>query len=489
MSPVPLGCVVIVAISITAIATARPAICFAADMPSNEEIFGWITDLCRHPHRRPGTDFGHEAERYMLEKFKSFGLSQCRLEPIEITVWTPDRWELAVNTSEGEVRLPCFFVPYTEFTTPAGVEAQLLYIGDGEGAQDASHDVKGKIVVADMRFGTIPIDALRAIAHLTYDPGNTLPQGGNKLAPWFRTNWDATYGVAGREGAAGFIGILADMYGNTNAYYAPYDGVMKPVPGLYLGKNDGGRLRRMLASATIPLRGRLTLSGTKSQGTTNNVVGTIPGKTDETIVIGSHHDGPFVGGTEDASGVAVVLALAHYFSRFPPKSMEKTLVFVGSAGHFYGSIGTDTFIERHRDDILKRTVAEVHVEHIAREFEVKDDEIVPTGLTEIGVVFVSDHPALIEHTKEVIVKRQLDRTMVLPGKSFLGDTPPTDASAYFGEGVPTISYISGPIYLLDENDTLDKVAVDMLQPVTSVLADIITKLDEMSGKVLGRGGD
>jgi len=460
--------------------------CSAAEMSSSEEIFGWVRDLCRHPHRRPGTDFGHEAEQYILDKFTSFGLSECRLEPIAITLWTPDKWELTVSTDAATVRIPCFYIPYTAFTPSRGVEAELVYIGDGNPEENAAYDVKGKIVLADLRFGEVPFGPLQSTAHLVYDPERTIPQTGNKLAPWFRPNWDATYGFAQAEGAAGFVGILADMYDNTNAYYAPYDGVMKDVPGLYLGRDDGARLRTMLAEATSAVRAHLTLTGTKKPGTTNNVVGTIPGKTDKVVIIGSHHDAPFVGGTEDASGVAVVLALARYFSQLAPKSLEKTLVFVASAGHFFGSIGTDTFIEEHRDDILKRTVAEVHVEHVAREFEVRDERIVPTDRVEMTVIFVSDHPTLVQHTKDAVVKGGLDRVLVLPGKGILGDRPPTDASAYFVEGIPTVSYISGPIYLLDENDTLDKVAVEKLEPVASALADIIMRVDATSGDAVRR---
>jgi len=477
----------VVAVLCVAFAPICSAQCSAAEMSSSEEIFGWVRDLCRHPHRRPGTDFGHEAEQYILDKFASFGLSECRLEPIGLTVWTPDRWELTVSTDVTTVRMPCFYIPYTRFTSARGVEADLAYIGDGNATGNAPYDVRGKIVLADLRFGEIPFGPLQGAAHLVYDPERTIPQTGNKLAPWFRPNWDTTYGLAQAEGAAGFVGVLADMYDNTNAYYAPYDGVMKEVPGLYLGKDDGTRLRNMLQEADSSVRARLTLTGTKKRGTTNNVVGTIPGKTDEVILIGSHHDAPFVGGTEDASGVAVVLALARYFSLFPPKSLEKTLVFVASAGHFFGSIGTDTFIEDHRDDIVKRTVAEVHVEHVAKEFDVRDEGIVPTDRVEMTVIFVSDHPTLIQYTKDAVVKGELDRVLVLPGKGILGDRPPTDASAYFVEGVPTVSYISGPIYLLDENDTLDKVAIEKLEPVASALADLIMRVDATSGDEIRRG--
>ena len=472
---------------VTVLCMAFAMTCSAAQMPSSEEILAWVRELCRRPHRRPGTEFGREAERYILDKFTSFGLSACRLEPIDLTVWTPDRWELTVSTDGATLRIPCFYIPYTGFTSSRGVEAELVYIGDGNAKADALYDVRGKIVLADMRFGDIPYGPLQATAHLVYDPDKTLPQAGQKLAPYFRPNWDATYGFSQTEGAAGFIGILADMYGNINAYYAPYDGVMKEVPGLYLGKHDGARLRNMVKDATSPLRARLTLTGTKKRGTTSNVVGTIPGKTDDVIIIGSHHDAPFVGGTEDASGIAVVLALARHFSQLPPKSLEKTLVFVASAGHFFGSIGTDTFIEKHRHDILKRTVAEVHVEHVAREYEIRGEEIAPTGRAELAVIFVSDHPTLLEYTKEALVKGKLDRSLVFPGKSMLGDRPPTDASAYFVEGIPTVSYISGPIYLLDENDTLDKVAVERLEPVASALADIIMRVDATPGDAIRRG--
>lgn len=53
------------------------------------------------------------------------------------------------------------------------------------------------------------------------------------------------------------------------------------------------------------------------------------------------------------------------------------------------------------------------------------------------------------------------------------------------EGVPTASLISGPLYLYDEADTLDKIDRAQLVPVTRAFIDIIDAVDATPSFLLG----
>ncbi|MHA1466835.1 MAG: hypothetical protein ACTSP6_01990, partial [Promethearchaeota archaeon] len=45
--------------------------------------------------------------------------------------------------------------------------------------------------------------------------------------------------------ALGLILILRDAPTNINSHWGPYDGTMKPIPALYVGKYDGMKVREL----------------------------------------------------------------------------------------------------------------------------------------------------------------------------------------------------------------------------------------------------
>ncbi|HYL39636.1 MAG TPA: M28 family peptidase [Bryobacteraceae bacterium] len=71
-----------------------------------------------------------------------------------------------------------------------------------------------------------------------------------------------------------------------------------------------------------------------------SVWGQLPGTTDEDIIVMAHHDGFFEGALDNASGMAVMLSLAEYYSKVPKEQRRRTLKFVTTAGHHAGSAGT-----------------------------------------------------------------------------------------------------------------------------------------------------
>lgn len=83
----------------------------------------------------------------------------------------------------------------------------------------------------------------------------------------------------------------------------------------------------------------------------NNVVATLPGESDETIIVSAHHDSVLTPGAIDgASGVAVMLEVAKELS---DEKLQRTVKFVSFGAEEYDYAGSRHFIENvENDDVL-----------------------------------------------------------------------------------------------------------------------------------------
>jgi hypothetical protein len=278
------------------------------------------------------------------------------------------------------------------------------------------------------------------------------------------------YWQAYRRGAAAVCLILRDQPSNSNTHYGPYDGIMKPLPALWIGKYDGIKLRE---SAQAGAPATLVLEGGTEPGVMHNVWGVLPGRSEEVILVTSHHDSPFQGAVEDGAGTAQVLAQAWTWARVPREQRPKTLVFVLDSGHFYGSLGAHTFAREHRE-LMKRVRILITLEHLGgKAVEEKNGEYAETGRLAFTVMFTSPDPTVIAAVMKAFQKKPARMTAAIP-YDFFGEAPTSDAAGYVLEaGVPVISWIGCPYYLLDAHDTLDKIEKRELQPIAETVAQLV----------------
>ncbi|MBX3285423.1 MAG: M28 family peptidase, partial [Actinobacteria bacterium] len=270
-------------------------------------------------------------------------------------------------------------------------------------------------------------------------------------------------------GAAAFLGTLTDYPGDSHRYFVPYDGLDREIPGLWLSGSDGAWLREELARGPVTVR--IEVVAETEDITTVNVVGELPGATDEVVMVGSHHDGPWSSAVEDASGISLVLAQATYWAAQPAERRPHRLVFVLQGGHMSGGAGLRGYIAAHADE-LADVVLEVHLEHAALECEVVDGQAVPTDRATPRWFFTSRIPSLEAAVGEAIEGEELWRSLILAPDAF-GASPPTDGSGYHLAGVPVVNVLAAPFYLFDEMDTLDKIDRDHLVPLTRATIRII----------------
>ena len=444
------------------------------------DMQAWIREIVDFGIRRPGSPANLAVEDYLAQKFIEFGLSNTHAEPVTVNHWDVQKSQLEVVESGDSI--PCFSVPYTAWTTEQGIEAEAVYIGSGSKEECDAVDLKGKLAVFDVKFTTLVGAALKANSHFIYDPDQTVPDGPLHVANWLIENFAAYYEVQSR-GGIGLLGILNESPIDGHEHYVPYDGYLKQLPAAWVGRENGAALTQLAQRGS---RLRFTSLGNTSDVETHNIVATVPGQGEESIMLTCHHDAPFASAVEDTSGLAVLLELACHFASQENK-LERNLVFVASSGHFHGGIGNREFVAQHRDGLLRNTVAAIGIEHIAEEAE-SDGQggYRLTGLAEPRFLLMDKNPKLVELLEAGAKKWELDRILAVNAYMF-GPEPPCDSAPFFTAGIPSVCHISGPLYLFDPYDTFDKVRVQDLPRVAGLFRELVENLDSIPVEQLEAG--
>ncbi len=450
---------------------------------SLQEMLGWTRDLYTFGFRRPGTHEGHLAEEYLYGLLKGFGIPDVRAEEVPFLGWFHNRVFIAANSSSGSLTIPAEPIVYTGFTPPSGVTGKVVDLGSGSPEEFADKDLSGKIALISYSHGYLPYDeALESLSYYLHDPEDTLREKGQVMS-WVTEEERRVYQAAVDAGAIGFIGVfpleitpyLCFEGGNA------FTGRTGSIPGVGLRKSDGLYLKELLAKGETEIT--IILTGELRNAVTRNIVGIVPGQSDRVIQVTSHHDSMWLGATEDAAGVAVVLALAKQFAKERP---AKTMVFVLEAAECLYVLGSRGYIERHRDDLVRNLIVDLHIEHLALEYVEENGVLVPTGEIQPRALFVTDRGPLVEIVKQAVLDNDLRRTILLPTNTPLA--VPTDASAYNKAELPVASFISPPLYWNALEDTWDKIAVDEILPTARAYSQIIHTLMETDPDLIRKPG-
>jgi hypothetical protein len=349
----------------------------------------------------------------------------------------------------------------------------------------------GKIAVYDVPLTPLPLLAFKALQYpgSLYDPRGELSDLDLYRRPWFNGVPDRLEQLK-NLGAVGSIGILDLNEHWATGQYFPYDGVFREFPSLYVDRDTGAELKGRAANSV----GTIVLEADVAQVTTNNVVGFIPGMSDELTVLHTHTDG--TNGLEE-NGQYGILAAAQYLARLPRTSIPRTIMIVLATGHFADGVGTLGFLARHLDDLVPRMTAVITVEHLgALEYlPTPDGDVRATGRYEPGIVFSSTGGALAAAAAAMLRHADAGPSGVvrpfLPNK-FTKPTSPLythpelaplqsidHPPLYFpGEGtymyslgnIPDSNYITGPYYLLNAGmPTVDKIDFARMRALSMAL--------------------
>lgn len=238
------------------------------------------------------------------------------------------------------------------------VTAPLVYVDRANEADLAGRDIKGKI----------------AVANLVPDPG--MGGGYDGIPP--EDDHSPNLGVMQflmSRGAAGVITIVQQP-GNTKSI-PPRHGCGTGLC-FSVGGKDGYFLMNALGEASRAgktINATLTArSETLRDAQIANVVATIPGRTDRTIVINAHMDAWFSGADDNATGLSTLLALARYYADGKHKP-ERTIVLLAGSGHHTSANGVAGFRLFHANDYVAKADLVINLEHIAAVGTVRSESV------------------------------------------------------------------------------------------------------------------
>lgn len=446
-------------------------------VPSKEEMMTWTAEIFNQGIRLPGYPADYWAENWVKEQFETFNLQNIKLDPVRVKKWEAYDAKLSVwlvdNSSE-KFDIPCFPIPYTSQTED--LEAELCLISD-------KTNLSGKIAVSELNLFTFPVKMLKYLTRTDrfYDPKNEFDSL-EQTVP-FDIRFQNIIEPALENNASGFIGILSGYPWETDNYYVPYDAIERKIPGVWVSGNNGKEIMQLMKKGKI--NAKISYNGKISEMISHNITGTLPGMSSEWIVIGTHHDGPWNSAVEDASGMALVLAQAKYWSQIPKEQRPFNLMFLMNCGHMAGGIGQQEFVKKNKD-FLPKIITAIHLEHVARDVKSKNGKLIPLDAPTVRWWFVSRIIPLEDITEDAIIKEDLDRSIFLPPDGLVPgmDGPPTDANSYQPAGVPFISFLTAPPYLFDSADTLDKIHQESFEPLTRAVIRIINSIKGHTAKGL-----
>src|SRR5579862_8945536 len=238
-------------------------------LPTEQAVWDQQVWMAKLGPKYTGNKAHVEFVEFLAREMKKTGLDVAR-ERYTLPRWDAKRWEIAIAPASGapsKIPVTSYF-PYSGQTPPAGVTGEIAFAGtnptfDLTGAQ-------GKIVVVECPTNVRKwADEYRAWG--VYPPSETFPASSrpargpiSDLTPFQKA------------GALAVILAWTDISdANAMDQYSPFSRPPQGIPGLYVGRDAGARLRALAGSgakATVVLEADVT-----PDAPTDTLVATLPG--------------------------------------------------------------------------------------------------------------------------------------------------------------------------------------------------------------------
>lgn len=449
-------------------------------MLSNDEIFGWIEEIVSFGPRKPATEGDEKTRAFITGKFEEFGLSVEEPEPVDVATQLVRGWSLSLRdraTGE-EIEIPSFHIPFPAGTSEGGIEAGLAYVGVGDEADD--QELTGKIVVFDQPAAEVNWSLLKR-AFFLYDPDESIPDDYAQGNQETRTEREI-HDMAVEAGAVGMVGLLSNLPWESDGFCPQMNqGVGKKIPGYWVSPENSGIVKKWLRREDVVAK--MVMDSELGRSETFNIVATLPGEVDEYYIVMCHHDAPFANAVQDASGTAVMLALAKHFSGIAKnRPLKRGVIFLAVGAHTLGRLGEKAFVERHRDDILPKTALVVSVEHIGREVVLREDRSFEVSeRPSPRLLMTSTNENLNGIVKSSILHHDYRRSMIIPQwvvKQVTGKARGISGE-FYEAGAPVVGILPNPPYIFFKEDTPEAVARDQLAPTADLVISILRAADTL----------
>jgi hypothetical protein len=272
--------------------------------------------------RLPGTAADRAGMAYMTREFESLGLKVERFPYVLPDDWRPTDFAASYTSKDGKaIELATVFpVADTRATGPQGLTAEAIWVGVGSGADFIGREVKGKV----------------AIIYSTFVPGGRSHSASDR-AGLFNANTRAV-----SLGAAAIVNVMGVP---GNGQFQPEGGV-REIPQFTVSQDEGFALKDRLDNGeTVVMHLRLVVPELRNLQT-EYTIATLPGASDEQIVVMTHTDGYFQAASDNAAGMASALEIARFYAQKPLRERPRTMRFIQFPDHHHGEVARGRHIDK-----------------------------------------------------------------------------------------------------------------------------------------------
>ena len=258
-------------------------------------------------YRTAGSDAELATGDMLKAEMERIGLQNVTKDEFTLDTWTFTGAQLSFTDASGAAYTAELGGYQTDFVTDGAQSFTVIDGGRGTEADLAGLDVSGKLVLVDI----------------------------NQRADWW-INYPAY--EAHLAGAAAVIAVQNGGYGEVSDDALNAQDVCGPAdaPAFSMSRTDAELLKAAMdengeAAVTLDADSRVGMDGTSY-----NIVGTIPGRdTEHMVLMSAHYDSYFAGFQDDNAAIALMMGIAKGLidSGYQP---EKTLVFCAMAAEEWG---------------------------------------------------------------------------------------------------------------------------------------------------------
>ena len=257
-------------------------------------------------YRTAGSKAEFDTGEFLKEEMKRIGLSDIHKDELCLDSWEFEKAIMRFTDRTGKEHEFQLGAYQTEFVTDGWKDYPLVYAGRGKEADYDGVDVTGCLVMVDINQ---------------------------------RDEWWINYPVyqAHLKGAAAVIAVQDNGYGeiNSEALNAQDIAGPKDAPAFSMSRKDAEILK-----AALKEKPRITVqfdakSVVKENMPSYNVWGTIPGRSEDMILLSGHYDSYFDGFQDDNCAIALMFGIARTLLEIGYKP-EKTVVFCCMAAEEWG---------------------------------------------------------------------------------------------------------------------------------------------------------
>ena len=285
------------------------------DIPYSYELAKRMEQYRSHPtlgYRPAGSKAEFETGEMLKTEMEKIGLSEVTKDAVTVDGWEFHKAALSYTNAAGETVSAELGAYQTTFVTDGPKEFSMMYLGKGTETDYQGKDVRDKLVLVEINQ---------------------------------RDEWWINYPVyqAHLKGAAALIAVQSGGYGEIDDEALNAQDIAGPedAPAFSISRKDAAGLLELLRdqeeiTVTFDAESRVTRNCT-----TYNIVGRIPGKhPDRMVLLSAHYDSYFDGFQDDNTAVALMFGIAKALldSGFQPNN---TIVICAMASEEWGVVDSN----------------------------------------------------------------------------------------------------------------------------------------------------